>query len=331
MSEDLYEVLGVARTATLQDIRKAFRRLLRLHHPDKNAGSAKSEAKAKELNRAHSILTDERLRAAYDEFGAAALRPGFDPAQARATKRKTKPSGPRSIRLSSLPMIARPTMQPPRSGFDVLSALMGRQRANDPGDDYATQIDLTFAEAIRGTQIVLEDSSGQTVATVVAPSGTSDGSVLRVDSLGASSLNGGPNGDPFVTFRVAPHPLFRRDGDTLHVEIPVTIHEASFGARLTIPTASGEVMVRLPPKTQTGTVLRIRGKGLPRSGDAKRAYGDLLARILVHATDVRVRVEEWREKGITAVPSVIINQKHLIQGGQPAEVFERALRELAKG
>jgi curved DNA-binding protein len=232
-------------TRTLQEIRKAFRRLLRLHHPDKNAGSAKSEAKAKELNRAHSILTDERLRAAYDEFGAAALRPGFDPAQARASRRKgsTKSSAARPLRLSTLPMIARPSMLPAKSGFDVLSALMGRQRANDPGDDYATQIDLTFAEALRGTSIALEDSSGRIVATVVAPAGTSDGSVQRIDSLGGASLNGGPNGDLFVTFRVAPHPLFRCEGDTLHVEIAVTIHEAYFGTRLAIPTASGEVMV----------------------------------------------------------------------------------------
>jgi curved DNA-binding protein len=278
---DLYDVLGVPKAVDAEALKKAYRKLAREAHPDKAPSDANAEARFKAINRAYEILSDPKRRALYDEFGEASFRTGFDPHKSRA--RASEPKGP-SIRTETVSVRGIDSdggASSPSNGFDMLSSLIGRRRKNGVrGADYEAEVAIDFAESVRGTQRLLQGLPGALSLKVNIPRGVQDGSRIRIPNEGAASMGDGPNGDLFLKIKVRPHPHFHREGNDLHLRLPVTLREAYFGAKVLLPTADGNVRLKIPPSSQTGDVLRVRNKGIvPEAG----APGDLLVHVMVQA------------------------------------------------
>jgi curved DNA-binding protein len=295
MARDLYAILGVPRTADEDAIKKAFRKLAMKYHPDKSPGKA-NEAKFKEINQAHEVLSDKKRRALYDEFGEESLSANFDAERARVI-RQYGAGGPRAR-----------TGGPNGGGFDVQEIFgngavggadfgdlfgdlfggrargggaRGGGRAVRPqkGGDVTSSVTIDFEAAVKGTELSLQRSDGGEPVTVRVPPGAAEGSRLRIPGQGQPGFAGGPPGDLVLEIHVTPHPLFERKGDDLHLDVPVTLGEAYRGEKIRVPTPTGDVTLKVPPRTQTGQVTRLRGRGIARKG---KDPGDLYVRFLVH-------------------------------------------------
>ena len=280
MAKDLYAVLGVEKTADQDTIKKTFRKVAAKLHPDKNPGDQHAEARFKEVSHAHDVLGDPRKRALYDEFGEDGLRDGFDAEQARAYKSWSSQGGgprggagfPGGVRLEDLFGGAAGN----GGGFgDVFGDMFGRRGGARPGrrrgQDVEAETTIDFASAVRGATLQLT-VAGQAV-TVRIPPGADEGSRVRIAGHGAPApAQGGAPGDLLLTLHVQPHPHFRRESDDLHVDLPITLAEAYQGAKVRVPTVDGGVHMKVPPRTQAGTKMRLKGKGIARKG---REPGDL--------------------------------------------------------
>lgn len=287
MAEDFYAVLGVPRTADADAIKKAYRKLARDLHPDKNPGNKEAETRFKAVNRAYETLHDAKKRSLYDEFGEEALREGFDAEKARAYKAWQSQGGNgfrhgfgggggRRVNLEDLFGDAGGAQH--FEGQD-LHEIFGRRRGPIKGHDLEQEITVDFETAVRGTQLQLRNPNTNESVTVRVPPGADEGSRVRISGQGGASPNGGPPGDLVLVIHVRPHALFRREGDDLHIEVPIRVSEAVKGGKVKVPTFDGPVSVKVPPGTQSGTTLRVRGKGVTRKG---RPTGDLYVRFMVH-------------------------------------------------
>lgn len=274
---DLYSTLGVPRGAGKTEIKKAYRKLAAKLHPDKSPGAA-NEARFKEVTRAYEVLGDEGKRKLYDEFGDVSLQSGFDPERARAMRNfggfsgARGPSGGVSFDLGDLFG---------GGGLgDTFGDLFGRARKGHAGPrrgpDVVSSVRIPFADAVRGTTLKLSEREGGEVITVRIPAGADDGSRLRV--RGKGGVNGGVAGDLVLTLEVEPHSSFTREGDDLHVEVPITVAEAYRGAQVQVPTPHGDVKLSVPKRAQSGQKVRLRGKGVTRKG---KPAGDLYVRFFV--------------------------------------------------
>jgi curved DNA-binding protein len=288
MADDLYQVLGVAKTAQADAIKKAYRKLAGQLHPDKNPGNKKAEDRFKKVNHAYDVLGDAKKRKLYDEFGEEGLREGFDPAQTRAYREwasrqgrdgAVRTPGGQSVDLEDL----FGGNAGGAGGFgDLFGDLMGRaRRTRGPtkGPDLESEITIDFAAALRGATLTLHPQGQSADAvTVRIPAGANDGSRVRIAGQGAPSPNGGPRGDLVLAVHVTPHKHFRREGDDLHLDLPVTVAEAYRGAKVRVPTVEGAVTLKVPERAQSGQVVRLRGKGVVRKG---RPPGDLYVHFLI--------------------------------------------------
>jgi curved DNA-binding protein len=290
MAEDLYRLLGVARSDDAETIKKAYRKLASQLHPDKNPGNKSAEARFKEVNHAYDVLGDADKRKLYDEFGEEGLREGFDAERVRAYRNwssrqgggRARP-GPDGYASGSVEDIFGGGST---SGLgDLFGDLLGnssrgrRSRGPTKGPDLESEITIDFASAVRGATLDLHPQ-GQSAAavTVRIPPGADEGSRVRISGQGGPSSNGGPRGDLVLTVHVEPHPHFRRDGDDLHLDLPITIGEAYHGAKVRVPTVDGAVSMKVPSRAQSGQTVRLRGKGVARKG---RTEGDLYVHFLV--------------------------------------------------
>lgn len=267
---DLYEVLGVSRTATADEIRKAYRKLARKHHPDVNPGDKKAEEQFKKVSTAYDVLSDEKKRKAYDEFGEESLQGGFDADKAREYARwqQTRQQRQRS-----------PFQEGPVE-FDF-SELFGRaQRGPRRGHDLRTTVELELRQAIEGAEISA-DIPGQGPVRIRIPKGADTGDTIRVPGKGAPGQGGAPPGDLVIETVVTEHPFVHREGLDLHLALPVTLDEAYNGASVEVPTFDGPVVVKIPPRSQNGTKLRVKGKGIPR----KETRGNLIVELAVRMPD----------------------------------------------
>ena len=294
-NQDPYTVLGVARDASAADIRKAYRALAKKQHPDLHPGDARAEARFKGISAAYDLLGDAKKRARFDrgEVDASgaehaphhAYRHGADAAQRFAS----------------------------RGGFagfggagdfgDMFADLFGDAgrgrrgaRAKVRGGDVAYQLTVSFLEAINGAKKRVSMPDGKRL-DVTVPQGTREGQTLRLKGKGAPGVGGGPQGDALVKITVKPHPRFERDGDDLRVELRVSLAEAVQGAHIEAPTPSGAVSLRVPKGSNTGTVLRLKGKGVARP---KGAAGHLYVRLAVILPDkidpeLERLIAEWAE------------------------------------
>lgn len=294
-------MLGVARDADADAIRKAYRALARKHHPDVNPDDAAAEEHFKQITEAYSVLGDEEKRELYDEFGSASMEAGFDPAAARAARNAFG---------------ARRTAGPDGSfGFggldDLLGGLFGANGRRGrggmggfamPGADLEATLELDFLEAARGcekplsiTRPAADGSQRRESVTVRIPAGVAVGGRIRLAGKGGVGHGGAPAGDLFARIKVRPHPYFRREKRNLLLELPVTFAEATLGAKVEVPTLDGRATLTIPPGTNSGARLRLRGKGIPHPRGG--AGGDLYVTVQIHVPrdlddDARAHVAE---------------------------------------
>jgi len=278
--KDFYRSLGVASDASASDIKKAYRKLAKHLHPDKNPGDATAEQRFKDISEAYSVLSDAEQRREYDAVRTM-TRGG-----ARFTAGGGGPTGGFSDDVFS-GFFSRQSGRQPGGGSvnmdDLLAGLFPNggtaggfgQQATRKGADVEASTSLTFRQAVEGDTVTLRRGDGSTVTTRV-PAGVRDGQKIRLRGKGNPGQGG--NGDLILTITVEPHPLFGRSGDDLTVTVPVTFPEASLGAQISVPTFDGSaVTVKLPPGTPSGRTLRVKGKGVRR----KDGFGDLLVNISV--------------------------------------------------
>ncbi len=283
---DLYEILGVSRTATADEIKKAYRRLAKQHHPDVNPGNKAAEERFKEVTAASEVLSDEKRRKLYDEFGPDSLRTGFDEKRAdevRRWRRQGAPAGGRPFDFGDFE-----TVNVGEYGaFDfgsIFGDLFGGRGARvrrgpvpSPGVHAEAEIEIALRDAVLGAERDVR-VDGRTLRVRI-PAGVSDGAQIRLAGQGGPGAHGGPAGDLFLSVKLREHPHVRREGKDLAVDLPVTVPEAVEGAEVRLPTFEGPVSLRVPKGAQSGMRLRLRGKGLPdlRGG----ARGDLYAVVQV--------------------------------------------------
>jgi curved DNA-binding protein len=270
---DLYEILGVARDADVDAIRKAYRKLARKNHPDLNPGDKAAEERFKEISQAWEVLEDPVRRRNYDEFGAISLEAGFDAEKARQAREAF------GSRFGT-----RGAQGPEGYGeefeFGDLDDLLGRFMGGRAGGragrggaglrmrgpDVEATLELDFLDAVRGGEHRL--TLGNETINVRIPPGVDTGGRLRIPGKGGAGIGGG-----------RPHRLFSREGRNLTFDLPVTVAEATRGAKVEVPTLDGRATLTIPAGTDSGTRLRLRGKGVPdpRGG----APGDLFARVQI--------------------------------------------------
>jgi curved DNA-binding protein len=304
--KDYYKVLGVEKNASQDDIKKAYRKLARKFHPDANPNNPAAEEKFKGIGEAYEVLKDPEKRSRYDQLGsnwkqfsrAGAGGQGW-PGGAGQTAYTYDFSGG-DFGFGDL-----------GSGFsDFFEMFFGRgsderfssfssgssrgsgsqtkqdrksfwrnSAAAQKGQDYQYNLTITLREAYSGTQRVINLQKGGKVRTVniKVPKGIKDGGKIRVKGEGGSGPRGGESGDLYLLVNISPHNFFTRRDDDLYCEVPVTIKEAMFGAKIDLPTFEGKISVTLPPNTQTGKNLRVKGKGMPKLKSSE--HGDLYIKI----------------------------------------------------
>lgn len=279
MARDLYETLGVKRDTSAEDIKKTYRKLARKLHPDVNPGDAAAEARFKEVSHAYDILSDEKKRKLYDEFGEVGLRDGFDADQARAYqgwsqqrgRGRGAPGGFEGFDGADLGDLFGNIFGGGFSG-GMGGAGRGRRQARPmKGQDVEASMELDFLDAVRGCEksITLRLPTGDGGAEprtlrVRIPPGASDGGRIRLSGQGAPGPMGGPQGDLLLTLKVQPHPVLTRNGQDLELRLPVTVAEAIKGAKVQVPTLDGPVSLRIPRRSQNGQRMRLKGKGVPQ-------------------------------------------------------------------
>jgi DnaJ-class molecular chaperone len=297
--KDYYKTLGVPRTATDKEIKAAYRKLARKHHPDVNKNDAKAEARFKEINEANEVLSDPAKRQRYDHLGSdwASYRPGPGAPSGSGV------GGGYTVDLGGEDF----------GGFsDFFRTIFGggfggagggggpggraaggaaggyeevfrqQQGGPIPGQDLETPVELTLDEVLRGTTRTLQIGDGERTRKVEVkiPPGVRDGSRVRVAGEGGHGGRGGPRGDLYLRVKTIPHPLFERKGEDIQVPVTVPLTTAVLGGEVTVPTLDGPVGIKVPPGSRPGRVFRLRNHGLPRL-EPGGGRGDVLATLSV--------------------------------------------------
>ncbi len=261
-----YEILGVAKTASADDIRKAYRALAKKLHPDLNPGDKKAEARFKEIASANDLLSDNAKRAKFDAGEIDAT--GAETPEAR--QRQYYRDHPQTQQQPRSNPYANQSAYEDFAGEDDLFAQIFRRQAeqarNAKGADVQYRMTVEFLEAVTGASKRITMPNGQTL-DVNIPAGIQDGQTLRLKGKGQPSAGTGGAGDALVTVSIARHKFFTRVGDDVFLELPVTIKEATMGGAIKVPTASGEVMLNIPKNSNAGSTLRLKGRGVAGKGD----------------------------------------------------------------
>jgi len=295
--KDYYKILGVNKDASEEEIKKAFRKLAHAHHPDKSGGD---EAKFKEASEAYSVLSDKKKRAQYDAFGQTDTS-GFSARGGSAYG--GDPSG-FGFDFSGFG----------NAGFDtgdlgdILSSIFGGRRVRR-GRDIAVDIELSFQESVFGAErkvVINSKFVKQKEVSINVPPGIDDGQMVRLTGQG-ETLEGGVPGDLYVKVHVRKHPYLRKEGYNLIMDLEVKLSEALLGAEKVIHTLDGEITLKVQAGTKHGTILRVKGRGVPhapmQAGGQNKNRGDLYVRISIQipeklSKDARKAVEELKKLGL---------------------------------
>lgn len=296
-TRDPYIVLGVGRSASADEVKKAYHKLAKLYHPDRNQGDKKAEGKLKEANAAYAILGDKDKRARFDsgEIDADGQERVYNYQNYRQQQR------PRSQGFGARNFFDADDF----TTEDIINNIFGgrgkqRGRAAEeeplkPGKDINYTLKLGFVEATLGGKRSIKLAGDKEVALTIPP-GTVDGTKLRLKGQGVSARSGGPAGDAYIEISVEPHKLFRREGADIQVEVPVSLQEAVLGATIRVPTLTGLVDVKVPKNSNTGTTLRLKGKGVPLAAGAGDQYVRLKVVLPDEPDDSLISfLKEWTE------------------------------------
>lgn len=268
---DYYEVLGVSRSATADEIKRAYRTLAKKYHPDQNKDDASAEARFKEVQEAYGVLSDAKKRGQYDQFGRAGVASGAGGGP-HVTWRT---GGGEPIDVGDLSDLFDFSFVGGSGGrerpggssvFDqFFQGRQGGRRRSRPGPqvgaDIEHRITLAFEQAYRGVSVDVEQSK----VTVRVPPGVRDGQRIRLRGKGGPGRHGGPPGDLFIVCQVTAHAYFERRDDDIYLDVPITLDEAALGAKIDLPTLDGVRTVTIPAGTGSGTKLRLTGLGMPKS------------------------------------------------------------------
>lgn len=315
---DFYEVLGVPRTATADEIKKAYKKLARKYHPDLNPGNKSAEEKFKALSEAYTVIGDEEKRAKYDRFGTADV-PDWATAGAAGGGPGGQPDWAEILRNAERRQGGAGAGADAGGGFgfeDLFGDLFSGRAGTRPGGprtrgqagaDVEVEVDIPFSMAILGgTRPVSIDLDGRIEQiSMKVPPGLKHGARVRISGKGMPGRSGGPTGDLYLKANVRPHPLLRREEDDLHIDVPVTFAEAALGATIDLPTLRGTKRLKIPAGTQGGQKIRIGGEGV----QGKDGSGDLYVHIqiavpkaldadgqkLVKELDAKTKLEPRRE------------------------------------
>jgi len=297
--KDPYEILGVPRSASEADIKKAFRALAKKHHPDKHAGDANAQKKFQEISGAYDILGDKDKRAQFDAgaIGADGNPRGFDPRQGFGQGGFRQGGNPFGGGNAGGFKFSFDDAPGGAAGFeDIFADLMGGRRGGartsraHKGEDFTAAVTVSFDEAASGGTRRVVMQNGEQI-DVKIPAGVKDGQVVRVKGRGGAGRGGAPAGDILLSVSVAPHPWMTRDGNDIRMDLPVTLKEAVLGGKVPVPTLTGTVSLSVPAGANTGTTLRLKGKGI--------AGGDLYVRLVVSLPDkpdesLRQFLNQWQ-------------------------------------
>ncbi len=270
--DDPYTTLGVARDASPERIQRAYRKLAKAHHPDLNPGNKQAEERFKTVSAANELLSDPDKRGRFDrgEIDAGGqerpAQPSYRDYADGAAGRRYGPAG----------------QEAGHGGFDDLfGSMFNGRREGGPamqGQDERYAVHASFLDAVAGATRRLTLPDGRTLDVKIPP-GSLHGQVLRLRGQGGGGWNGGPAGDAMIELSVAPHPVFTRDGRDVRLVLPVGLRDAVLGGPVEVPTPGGPVRMQVPPRSDSGTELRLRGRGVP--AHAGLAAGDLYATLRV--------------------------------------------------
>lgn len=285
MAKDYYTILGLPRSASEEDIKKAFRKLAVKYHPDKNQGKKDAEERFKDINEAYEVLSDPEKRRKYDRYGE-----NWNKIEENQY-RQSSPGGGQTYYEGD----ASTFFDEEGDYGNIFESFFRRASGNGgsrrrggkmKGQDLLANLPMTLEEAWSGTARVF-DVNGEKLRIQLKP-GVYDGQVIKLKGKGDKGINGGPSGDMYITIRIQPHALYHREGDTIRQRLRIDLFEAVLGGEKEVHTLSGKLKLSIPAGTQNGKVLRVKGKGMPvyeRAGQ----FGDLLLEIVVQ---IPVNLEE---------------------------------------
>ena len=261
---DPYNLLGVSQKATAAEIKSAYRKLARKLHPDLNPNDKAAEERFKKVTAAYDLLSDTDKRARYDRGEIDGE--GNERTPYSSYHRQPGETGSFSFNFGN-------------SSEDIFSQFF-RQNANrpEPGSDLQHAITISFLEAVLGAEKTIVLTNGKTLSLKI-PAGSVEGSVLRLKNQGNPGRNGGSAGNALIEIRITPHPYFVRKGNDILLDLPISLQEAILGGKVNIPTIHGTVAATVPAGSNTGSILRLRGKGIPYGGDKR---GDQLVTLNVN-------------------------------------------------
>jgi len=294
--KDYYDILGVKKSASDDELKKAYRNLAKKFHPDKNKGNKDAEAKFKEISEAYSVLGDKEKREQYDRLGREAFNfggaGGANPFGGFDFSQFTRAAGGGGRTRT------RRTSSSSTGGFtDIFSDLFGGggfEAGPERGSDVEAEVTIDFRDAILGTtmELTMSAAGGAEKIKVKIPEGVADGQRIRLRGKGTPGMQGGPAGDLNLLVHVRSHPLFQRDGHDIRIDLPITVGEAIRGGEVEVPTIHGPVRARIPAGTSSGRTFRISGKGVKKKGGE---HGDHYYRVMItvpkHVADSDAVVE----------------------------------------
>lgn len=307
---DYYDILGIPRTASQDEIKRAYRKLAKTYHPDRNPGNKNAETRFKEVQEAYDTLNDPEKRKLYDQFGHTGVGAGAGPHNWRSGPTGEhiytwQTGGGPDIPVENLEDLFEVFARTGggkfggRAGDSIFDQFFsgpgsrGRRRrpastgqaetAAPPGVEYP--VTLTFEQAIQGTTLDLRLSregaaAGSETVRVKIPPGVADGQRVRIRGKGTSAGAGGPPGDLYIVCNIQPHRYFRRIGNDILLDLPLSIAEAALGAKVEVPTLDGKMLLTVPPGTPSGAKLRLKGKGVKPPGNKPQGDQYVLVRIV---------------------------------------------------